>query len=62
MQTPPLGARVVAAEDQDEVAYLREQLDPGEAEAIVVAGERVADLLFVYDHADSSPIHRTCAP
>jgi predicted nucleic acid-binding protein len=34
-------ARVVAARDQDEVEALREQLDPGEAEAIVLAGELV---------------------
>ena len=39
--------RVVAAEDQNEVATLREQLDPGEAEAIVVAGELDAGLLLV---------------
>ena len=31
--------RVIAARDQNEVALLREQLDPGEAEAIVVAAE-----------------------
>jgi uncharacterized protein len=41
------GARVVAARDQDEVDALREQLDPGEAEAIVLAGVLVADLLLV---------------
>ena len=39
--------RVVAAVDQNAVAVLREQLDPGEAEAIVVAGELEADLLLV---------------
>jgi predicted nucleic acid-binding protein len=47
LQTIPLWARVVAAHDQGEVECLREQLDPGEAEAIVVAGELVADLLLV---------------
>lgn len=40
-------AKVVAAEDQDDVAVLREQLDPGEAEAIVVACELAAELLLV---------------
>src|SRR5216683_1746049 len=39
--------RVVAARDQNEVAVLREQLDPGEAEAIVVAAELGAELLLV---------------
>ena len=39
--------RVVAAQNQNEVAVLREQLDPGEAEAIVVAAELAADLLLV---------------
>jgi predicted nucleic acid-binding protein len=43
----PLWTRVVAAQNQDQVERLREQLDPGEAEAIVVAGELVADLLLV---------------
>ena len=37
--------RVVAAQNQNEVAVLREQLDPG-AEAIVVAAELEADLLL----------------
>jgi predicted nucleic acid-binding protein len=40
-------ARVVAARNQDEVEALREQLDPGEAEAIVLAGDLAADLLLV---------------
>jgi hypothetical protein len=39
--------RVVAAQDQNDVAALREQLDPGEAEAIVVAAELSADILLV---------------
>jgi predicted nucleic acid-binding protein len=47
IEMEPLWATVVAAEDQREVAVLREQLDPGEAEAIVVAGELAAELLLV---------------
>ncbi len=47
IQLEPWWTRVVSAEDQNEVAALREQLDPGEAEAIVVAGELDADLLLV---------------
>jgi uncharacterized protein len=43
----PLWTRVVAAQDQNDVAGLREQLDPGEAEAIVVAAELAAELLLV---------------
>ena len=43
----PSWTRVVAAEDQNEVAALLDQLDPGEAEAIVVAGELKAGLLLV---------------
>lgn len=43
----PLRTRVVAARDKDQVEALREQLDPGEAEAIVLAGELMADLLLV---------------
>ena len=39
--------RVVAAQDQIEVVALREQLDPGEAEAIVLATELDAKLLLV---------------
>jgi predicted nucleic acid-binding protein len=39
--------RVVAAGDRKEVLLLREQLDPGEAEAIVVAGELGAGLILV---------------
>jgi uncharacterized protein len=38
---------VAAAEDQNRVQKLREDLDPGEAEAIVLAIERRADLLLV---------------
>jgi hypothetical protein len=37
----------VAAQDQADVAVLREQLDAGEAEAIVVAAELHAALLLV---------------
>lgn len=47
IQLEPAWIRVVAAENQSEVAILREQLDPGEAEAIVVAGELAAELLLV---------------
>ena len=43
----PSWTRVVAAEDQNEVAALLDQLDLGEAEAIVVAGELKAGLLLV---------------
>jgi predicted nucleic acid-binding protein len=38
---------VAAAADQNRVQELREDLDPGEAEAIVLAIERRADLLLV---------------
>jgi predicted nucleic acid-binding protein len=38
---------VAAAVDQNRVRKLREDLDPGEAEAIVLAIERQADLLLV---------------
>ena len=38
---------VAAAEDQNRVQELRGDLDPGEAEAIVLAIERRADLLLV---------------
>jgi predicted nucleic acid-binding protein len=38
---------VATAKDQDRVQQLREELDPGEAEAIVLAIERRADLLLV---------------
>ena len=38
---------VAAAKDQDRVRELREELDPGEAEAIVLAIERRAELLLV---------------
>ena len=47
VQLEPSWTRVVAAEDQNEVAALLDQLDPGEAEAIVVAGELKAGLLLV---------------
>lgn len=39
--------RVAAAADQNRVQELREDLDAGEAEAIVLAIERRADLLLV---------------
>ncbi len=39
--------RVVAAQNQNNVAMLRGELDPGEAEAIVVAVESEADPLLV---------------
>lgn len=39
--------RVVAPQGPNEVTLLREQLDPGEAEAIVVAAELEAELLPV---------------
>ena len=38
---------VVSANDQQRVQDLRENLDPGEAEAIILAIERRADLLLV---------------
>jgi predicted nucleic acid-binding protein len=47
VQLEPSWTRVVAAEDQNEVAALLDQLDLGEAEAIVVAGELKAGLLLV---------------
>ncbi len=47
IQLEPSWTRVVAAEGQNEVAALRDQLDPGEAEAIVVADELNAGLLLV---------------
>jgi predicted nucleic acid-binding protein len=47
--------RVVAAQNQKDVAMLREQLDPGEAEAIVVAVELEAELLLV-DEKRGRPI------
>jgi predicted nucleic acid-binding protein len=43
----PSWTRVVAAQDQNDVAALCEQLDPGEAEAIVVAAELEAELVLV---------------
>jgi predicted nucleic acid-binding protein len=39
--------KVAAAKDQDRVRALREKLDPGEAEAIVLAVDSGADLLLV---------------
>jgi predicted nucleic acid-binding protein len=39
--------RVIAAQDRDEVAALLEHLDPGESEAIVLAGELHAALLLI---------------
>jgi predicted nucleic acid-binding protein len=47
IQLDPSWTRVVAALNQGDVAALREQLDPGEAEAIVVAAELEAELLLV---------------
>jgi uncharacterized protein len=47
IQLDPSWTRVVAALNQNDVAALREQLDPGEAEAIVVAAELEAELLLV---------------
>ena len=47
IQRDPSWTRVVAARNQNDVAVLREQLDPGEAEAIVVAAELEAELLLV---------------
>ncbi|MDQ2949927.1 MAG: DUF3368 domain-containing protein [Acidobacteriota bacterium] len=47
MQLDPSWARVVAAQDQDDVLALRNQLDPGEAEAIVVAAELSAELILI---------------
>ena len=43
----PSWTRSVSGRDQDEVAALREHLDPGEAEAIVVASELDAQLLLI---------------
>jgi uncharacterized protein len=42
---------VAAAQDQNRVQELRGHLDPGEAEAIVLAIERRADLLLVDEGA-----------
>ena len=42
-----LWMRVLAAQDRNDVAALRGQLDPGEAEAIVVAAEVGAGLFLV---------------
>jgi hypothetical protein len=47
VQLDPSWTRVVAAQNQTQVAALREQLDAGEAEAIVVASELEAELLLV---------------
>jgi predicted nucleic acid-binding protein len=39
--------KVIAAKGRADVARLREQLDPGEAEAIVLAGELGAELMLI---------------
>ena len=39
--------RVVAAQDREQLAELRRQLDPGEAEAIIVAVELQASLVLI---------------
>jgi len=39
IETKPSRMRVVAAQDREQLAELRRQLDPGEAEAIIVAIE-----------------------
>jgi predicted nucleic acid-binding protein len=39
--------RVVAAQDRKQLAELRRQLDPGEAEAIIVAVELRASLILI---------------
>jgi predicted nucleic acid-binding protein len=53
IELDPLWTRVVAAQDKNDIAALREQLDPGEAEAIVVAAELAAELLLVDENADA---------
>ena len=47
IQLEPSWTRVLAAQNQNDVAALREQLDPGEAEAIVIAAELQAELPIV---------------
>ena len=47
MQLDLSWTRVVAAQDQDDVAALRNHLDPGAAEAIVVATELNAELILI---------------
>ncbi|MDQ2947400.1 MAG: DUF3368 domain-containing protein, partial [Acidobacteriota bacterium] len=47
MQLDTSWTGVVAAQDQDDVLALRNQLDPGEAEAIVVAAELSAELILI---------------
>ena len=47
IQTEPSWLRVVEARNQDDVALLRHELDPGEAEAIVLATELNAAMLLV---------------
>ena len=47
IQLDPSWIRVLAAQNQGDVAILREQLDAGEAEAIVIALELRAELLLV---------------
>ena len=51
--------RLVAAQNQIDVARLRQQLDPGEAEAMVVAVELGAELLLVDEKRGRSvALHR----
>jgi uncharacterized protein len=45
--TDPSWVQVLPAQDQEEVAQLRRNLDPGEAEAIVLAGELGGQLLLI---------------
>ena len=43
----PNWMRVIAAQDRAQLAELRQQLDPGEAEAIIVALELKASLILI---------------